>query len=185
MSGISEDQIRAALERKMQNIARTMSNFAATVKSVDEAKKTCVLLPVDGGAEYYKVRLTPNENSTEGVIAIPKIGSIVIAARLTNKDDVFILKTAEVSKYIIKCSDSGKIELNGNSFSMVKAETLKTELDKTNAAVTAILNAITNGVPATGTPDSGAAYKASMVAIISGKQVGNFSNIKNESIKHG
>lgn len=182
---MSEEEVRKALKRFISRSTKDMRSFAATVKSVNESERTCVLSPADGGPDYLDVRLSPIEGLNQGFLPIPAVGSHVLAGRLSNPNDTFILVYGEVTTYKLTCSDGGKIELNGNKYSLLKTEDLIKELKKTNSAVQSILNAINGGVAGTGTPDSGAALIASMKTFITGASVGDFSNMTNEKVLHG
>jgi hypothetical protein len=178
------EKARQALRSMMAKEAQRFITFVAKVEAVDINKGTCQVEPVDGNPSYYGVRLVPSvDNVVDGVVPVPKVGSFVICGKLENENDVFVMVPGEVTKYIIKCSDGGVIELNGNGFSMVKGETLQTELNKLKATVQLILNAINSAVPVV--DNSGAGLQTSMKAIIASAQDSDFGSILNNKVKHG
>ena len=71
---------------------------------------------------------------------------------------------------------------NGGSETTANATNLKQELMKMSARIDAIMNAIKSGVPSP--MDGGAAYKASMIPIISTPPKEDFSNMIDDKIKH-
>ncbi len=185
---MTEEQARKALGNMMDKRNKKLTTFIAKVSAVDAAKGLCDVQPVDGSPEYFDVRLVPSvDNVVDGVVPIPKVGSYVVCGRLENENDVYVVLTGEVTKYIIKCSDGGVIELNGNKFSMVKAETLQQELDKSNAILNAIYTAFKNGTPPTGA-DAGVYANALFTALktaLTPLPTAQYTAIKNEKVKHG
>lgn len=174
------EQARKSLRSFVNKHTAQFITFVGKVSAVDENAGTCDVLPVDGNPEFFDVRLAPSvDNIVDGVIAIPVIGSYVICGRLQNENDVFIVVPGEISKYIIKCTGAGKIELNGNSFSLVKGETLQTQITQLAADLNALIllyNSHTHVIP------SGTTAVTTMISNISST---DFSQILNESVKHG
>ncbi len=80
---------------------------------------------------------------------------------------------------------SGTLELNGTDYSgLVKADELKTQLDKMTARIDGIINAIQTAAVAP--TDGGATFKANMIAVLATLQnKEDFSQIKNEAVQHG
>lgn len=78
--------------------------------------------------------------------------------------------------------DGSKSVWNGGSETTANATNLKQELTKMSARIDAIVNAIKSGVPSP--MDGGAAYKASMIPIISAPPKEDFSNMIDDKIKH-
>lgn len=71
---------------------------------------------------------------------------------------------------------------NGGSETTANATNLKQELTKMSARIDAIINAIKSGVPSP--MDGGAAYKASMIPIVSAPPKEDFSKMIDDKIKH-
>jgi hypothetical protein len=178
------EKARQALKSMMKKEAQRFITFVAKVESVDVNKGTCQVKPVDDNPSYYGVRLVPSvDNVVDGVVPVPKIGSFVICGKLENENDVFVMIPGEVTKYIIKCSDGGVIELNGNGFSMVKGETLQSEVNKLRNDLNELIakyNAHTHILTlSTGT---GTAAPTLTNAI---QTSADFSQILNNKVKHG
>ncbi|MGF7108265.1 hypothetical protein [Treponema pedis] len=95
------------------------------------------------------------------------------------------LKIDKEGNIALKAANGKKISLNGDSFSgLVKADELKTELDKMTVRIDGIINALKTAAV---TPqDGGAAFKTNIVSALTtlvNKE--NFSNIKNTNVVHG
>ncbi len=82
----------------------------------------------------------------------------------------------KLSKIYLK---DGKISLNNGGEPMLLGNKTKEQLDKLQAKVDLIINAIENGVPVP--QDGGAGYQSSMKAILSSRQDADFSGIKSEN----
>lgn len=72
----------------------------ATVKSVDEEKRTCVCVPVNdkSAAEIPNVLISAIEN--DGQLKFPAVDSVVVICR-TAKNQPFILKESDLAKYLL------------------------------------------------------------------------------------
>lgn len=164
------------------------------VNAIDEDNSTIDVKPVDGSAMCYSVRLKAVIDTDDvSIIVIPEEGSTVICAPVEHNDKILIVSSySKVKKVSIKNSnggrltieENGKINLNGDSFSgLVKADELKTQLDKTNQVVNALVESLLGFVPVAG--DGGAALKAYAGVQLAGKVTGDYSNIKNTDVNHG
>lgn len=148
----------------------------AKVKSVSKADNTCVVEVTGTEETYNDVRLMAIEGKVDNpTVMYPKVESMVVIAPLFgSKSEWAVLSITEVDE----------IYLNGSDFGgLVKADVLKKELDKTNATVTAIRNALLNWVVVPS--DGGAALKSIVSATLPSVNVGNFESIKNDKVKHG
>ena len=95
--------------------------LSCTVDSVDGS--TCDVTPVSGDAPLKKVRLNADITSDLGNLIVPKIGSVVLVAQLTEVDS-FVAMFSEIEsislkiqgKVSIKASSSGNvvIDVEGN-----------------------------------------------------------------------
>lgn len=80
---------------------------------------------------------------------------------------------------------SGAVELFGKNYGgLIKIEELKTQLQKNNEILTALLSAVEVPVnePGNGAPS---VFQTALKAALTGKAVGDFSGIENEKVKHG
>lgn len=165
----------------------------ATVKSVDKERRTCLLVPNDGGPELFDARLTAIVDNQESYMAMyPEPGSIVLATVINNDPkDVYVLAISEIESLEIKIGEStvkssaeGHIFNGGSLGGMTITPTLRAELDKTNAVVKSLLDVI-NGPQLTtlpvGYPDP---VQVAMKSAVMGKEIGDFSSIENEKVKH-
>lgn len=76
--------------------------FFAKVKSVDETKNTCEVLPEDDGAPLPDVYLKAELSQTSGIVEVPELNSIVICCIVNNDPDTaFVAKTSKVKKIVI------------------------------------------------------------------------------------
>jgi hypothetical protein len=150
----------------------------AKVIRVDKEKNVCDVLVTGSDKKVNDVRLLAVEvNPASKFVVYPKVDSLVSISYLFMNSD-----TAQVTKY----SETDDMELNGNRFGgIVKADVLKTELDKTNATVNAMLTVL-NGAPI---PEAGngavSALQGALKTALTGKVLGSFTAIKNDKVKHG
>lgn len=84
--------------------------------------------------------------------------------------------TIQSSREIVVLSD--KLLVHGATESMVKGDTLKQELDKTNSVLQSIINVFNKWVPVPS--DGGSALKVAMKLGLVGKTIGNFDKIKSD-----
>lgn len=186
------EEINKALRNFLAKHARVQA-FIGKVSSVDVTKYTCDVLPIDDGPEMFDVRLKPSiDGDNTGLICIPVVGSHVVVSIIGNNDHyAYISMFGKVDSYQvvtasgvkIELKNNGELHLNGESLGgIIKANELKTQLDKTNAVVKAIQDALVNWVVVPS--DGGAALKA-LVAPLSALQLGDYSSIKNDKVKHG
>lgn len=82
--------------------------------------------------------------------------------------------------------ESGTVELFGtNAGGLVKAQELKTQLDKTNAVVQAILTVLAGvNIPEAG-GGAPSALQAALKGALLGKAVGDFANLESTKVFHG
>lgn len=179
---MSSDKLRGVLiELIKQEIPRNVT--VGIVKAVNEDKLTCEVYEIESELIIYDVRLNSGL-SDKKVVLIPKIDSYVLMGLIGNNNQSrYIVSVSELDKVIIDAETSIIIN-GGQNGGLCKTPTLKTELDKNNAILTAILNVL-NGSPVT-EPGNGSpsALQASLKAAVTGKQMGDFSNIENTNVKH-
>ncbi len=172
------------------------------VVAVDKENDTCEVKPLRGGAEYLDVRLKATIAQTDvKLVVYPAIGSIVhIGIIENNKADTFVTQITEFESVLIQNKTDFKLHLNndlklevdakeivfngGDNKGMVKSPDLVKELNKNNQLLTAIMG-VFNASPifeaGGGAPS---ALQAALKLAVSGKAIGDFSNIENSKIKH-
>lgn len=168
------------LAGKMETEDRTL--IFCSVTSVDEAERTCNASPISSDEEdndIENINLMAEQN--DGMYLVPKIGSTIVVS-VSKKDTPFAILFSELDK--VKMNADTVIELQDGSFGgLTKTEELKTQLDKLNAQLQAVISTLTNWTPAPG--DGGTALKTAFAIAITGKVEGNFSNIENIKVTHG
>jgi hypothetical protein len=105
------------------------------VVDVDETARTCDVMPYDGTAMIYGVRLQAIESSAKGVVLIPKKGAGVLIVFIS-KSRAFVAICEEVDKVLIDCEEvvfNGGA--NGGTYNALKANI---ELNKLKARMTAL-----------------------------------------------
>jgi hypothetical protein len=165
----------------------------AKVTSVDKEHRTCELEPTDGSPALYEARLTSVvDDQVNYLVTYPKEGSIVLATVINNDPkDVHVLAIGEVESIEMKIGSmslfqnaEGHVFNGGGNGGMVITPTLRDELNKTNELVEALVQVI-NGAPV---PEPGnsapSALQTSLKAAIIGKQLGDYSQIENNKVKH-
>lgn len=145
-----------------------------TVKSVDDDNFTCVVTPLDG-PEISDVRLKAGvDGVSDGLVQIPAVDSVVLVALIGNdRDNRFVIAFSAVTETLFNGGDNG---------GLINIETLKTELQKTNDVVNALVNSLTGWTPVPN--DGGAALKAYAAGQLAGKVTGDFSSMEDETVKH-
>jgi hypothetical protein len=141
-----------------------------TVDSVDSVGSVAVCIPLEGGAEINCRIQADNQN---GLYLKPSIGSVV-----------GIMMDSDFTGEIVCYSKLDSIKMLDGSFGgLTKTQELKTQLDKVNAQLQAVVSSLTSWVPVAN--DGGAALKTYFAGQIAGKPAGNFASIENSNITHG
>jgi len=159
------------------------------VTSVDRDTRTCEV-EREGAPQLYDVRLNAFLESGNDVITVyPKKGSKVLCTTIEgDQADAYILDCTDIEEISgqigdvkIKMTTDGIVFNEGKIGGMVKANELKTQLDKLTKRVDDLINALKST-----TPDSaGGTFKASLTPLLSliiNKE--DFSKIENDKVKH-
>lgn len=96
------------LKHALRQIAKSEDErypVVGAVIEVDEAKRVITVEPLNGDAILYDVRLQASENQTDGMVAIPAMGSWVVVAFLS-KEAGYVAKFSQVDKVI--CTVEGQ-----------------------------------------------------------------------------
>lgn len=161
--------IREAVRKIMENKIGDEKAMLCTVVSVSGS--TCNVTTLDTEVNLFDVRL--QTSAANGVLLTPKVGSIVVVNPITDFEFV-----------VIMFSEIDAIKLLDGSFGgLTKTQELKTQLDKTNDVVQAIVDTLQQWTPVSN--DGGAALKAFFPTKLLAKVVGDYSNIENSLIQHG
>ena len=153
----------------------------AEVVSVDTDANTCVVMPIGNTVSSEIPNVQLQADVSDGVEIIPSVGSTVIVMwSLYNKP--YVAMFSEVERIGINANDV--VELQDGSFGgLTKTQELKTQLDKLNEQLQAVISSLTNWTPVNF--DGGAALKVYFASAIAGKTEADFSNIENEKVTHG
>jgi len=173
-----QEEVRKLLKKMASEVGPAVS-LLAEVKSVDETELTCVLTD-DDGLEFFDVRLTPVVDGNVSFTIIPKINTWALAVRMEDSDDWLVLSVGEAQKVLLKCDE---VVINdGSKGGLVNWPDTKTQLDKNNAVVQALVNAVTNWTPVPN--DGGSALKTLMTAQLAGKTLGSYEDLEDTKVKH-
>ncbi len=163
------NEIRKAILSMTEKRIGSDKSMLCTVKSVSGS--TCNVATLDTEVDLYDVRL--QAQTSNGILLKPKVGSIVVVDPITDFEFV-----------VVMFSDIDEITLLDGSFGgLTKTQELKTQLDKTNEVVQAIVDTLQQWTPVPN--DGGAALKAFFPTKLLAKVVGDYSDIENEKIIHG
>ncbi|GAG76973.1 unnamed protein product, partial [marine sediment metagenome] len=139
--------------------------------------------PTDGGSDILDVYLEADQGSatSKGFFVVPAVGSLVIAT-FTSKEEAFISAWTEIDKVVSKQTEW--IFNNGANGGLTITPELKTQLDTTNELLQALIDII-SGAPIN-EPGNGApsALQIALSAAITGMDLGDYSAIENELVKH-
>lgn len=185
-------KVREAL--RLQVMSWIPGSVVGTVTAV-QAPDTCTVEPIDGGAEYFKVRLRGViDGADDGMYAEPKINSYVIISPLMNDEGMmFVSRFTEVTKWHIKVDGGAKVEvlsggnvkLNGDTHNgLVKVAELVQKLNALENDLNTIKGVFSGWTPVA--QDGGAALKAASAAwagqtLTTTAQV----DLENQKVKHG
>ncbi|SFB80062.1 hypothetical protein SAMN05421780_101538 [Flexibacter flexilis DSM 6793] len=174
-------QIREAILAAIKRNAPPTAWISGTVVSVNESANTCEVYVEEEDLTYPDVLLSLQES---GMLLIPAKDSDVIIAPVDGQDAV--MQIVAISKVVKIALNADSMTFNGDGFGgFVRADELKKQLQKNNELLAAILSVINGGaIPETGN-GTASALQAALKAAITGKQVGDFSQIENTKIKHG
>ena len=176
---MGSNELEEALHNFGNMIVKATILFDAVIIDVDETTYTC---SVDvSGTTYYNVPLKVLINDRGAIIEIPTPQTpCLLQFRNNNINTPQIFATHKADKIYFTCDN---IIFNDGTIGMVKADELKTQLDKNTKRIDDIINAIKNGKPVT--DNSGAGLQTSIVAslkTITDKE--DYSNIQDTKIKH-
>jgi len=186
------------ISEAIQKLAKTfqsdgLSFVVCTVDSVDTTSQTCDCTPVSGNSTAKIPSVSLKAEPNDGLLLIPKVDSVVIVA-LSQKNTGYVALFSDLDslemvvfngtqKSSLKISQ-GLTQFNDGGFGgLTKTLELKTQINKLNAQLQAVITALTTWAPVPG--DGGAALKAAAIAGMAGKPAGDFSGIENPLVKHG
>ena len=174
-----QEQIRSILKSMARELGPKTS-LLGTIKSVDEANQTCVIYDDDLEIDFEDVRLRPVLDEIVGLKPVPKLNTWALAIRIEDEDEWMLIAAGEYDKWLLNCE---QVVFNaGENGGLVKWNELKTQLDKTNEVVNALVSSITGWTPVPN--DGGAALKLYATGQLAAKVVGNYNGLEDEKVKH-
>ena len=158
----------------------------AKVKSVDWEEKTMTVVSEANGLDYEDVLLGLGSHYCK-----PVPGCLALIGMIDNSAACFLIDCEEVEE--IEVTDKsgfkwhlndGLLTINGNEYSIVKAEELQSVMDTNANFIDAFKQALNSPVnePGNGSPS---AFQQALKGALASKDWGDHSEIKNETIKHG
>lgn len=183
------EKIRKAIKMIAGTHVPNTKTFTATVLQVEDSEYTCT---VQAGQDRYIARLKAvlDMEDTEGFVLIPAQNSEVIITEI-NVGEFAVTGYSTINKILLKTGESTlKMDKNGVVFNegsfggLIKIQELKSELDKINQIVQAIMTVLSGAPvaePGNGNPS---ALQQVLSSAIAGKLLPTYSTIENEKIKH-
>ncbi len=148
--------------------------FPAKVNSVNVENYTVDVKPV-GGAELFDVRLKAGvEAIKDGVVEIPKVGSMVLVGLVGNdKDTAFLVRTSEVDEVIVNGGQNGGVP---------RVQAVVSDLNQIKQDINMLKTLVSSWVPV---PTDGGASLKSFVSAWSAQMLtmSQASNIENSKFK--
>jgi len=131
------------------------------------------------GTLYPEVRkrsaIGDGEDAKKGMVITPVSKSSVIVSRIGNSDEMFVEMFSEVESIVFDGGENGGLTITPK---------LVEELGKTNSLLQAFITVISGATvpePGNGSPS---ALQIALKGAITGKQLGDYSEIENTKIKH-
>lgn len=151
-----------------------------TVKSFDQSTWS-IEVEIEGLKLPCRIKSVINDGD-KGICVQPKLGSNVLLGLIENKEEALVaLKFDEIEKYKL---DADVIEMNGNSYSIVKAEKLQQILSQHKAFIDAFKSILQTPIPEPGNA-SPSAFQAALNVALSSLQFPDGTGIENNTVKHG
>lgn len=155
------------------------------VQSVNWQEKTMVAIGETNDLEYHDIVLGLGAMNIK-----PKLETMALIGSINNGEAGYLIQAEEIDQieYVDAtgfkwCLNNGQMTINGESFGgIVKANELKTQLDKNTLILEKMQQVFTNWTPV---PNDGGASLKSLVTQFIGLQRADLSNIQNEKVKHG
>lgn len=190
---MSKELATEAIVRLFGSSRSVRAGELALVKKVDKTLNTidAELLSLSGLTEQG-IRLQATEGEKYGWVIYPKIETLVLLCKI-DATEWYVLTVLEPESLALKIgqdftqtiSEAGDLVFNdGGLGGLVKAQELKTQIDKNTAILQQIVSVLT-GVfipePGNGAPS---ALQQALSAVVVGKPFANLANIENPKIKH-
>ncbi len=160
--------------RYMAGAGRELYGKVCTIDAVDEAARTVDCTPIDESAPLLGVNLQANQQSEDGIVAFPAVGSYVVVSFLSESVAVVVL-AEKVEKIVLKIGATtaevvdGEITLNGGTLGgLVVSQKTTDKLNAIEGDLNELKTILTAWVPVL--QDGGGALKAA-VSSWAGQQI--------------
>lgn len=186
----SENEIRDAIGKFVDERTNVFKPIFATVLSVNETERTCVVDPINDEANIFDVKILADP--TTGWFMMPSVDSTVVVSML-DKDNAFVVLYSKIDKIIFAIEnqtlqvDSTGFVFNGGNFNgLVKVAELVQKLNTIENDLNTLKQVFSTGwivLP----NDGGAALKLAAAtwagALIT--PITTQADLENTKIKHG
>jgi hypothetical protein len=184
------EKLRKAIQMIAGTHVKEIKTFTATVLQVQENDFTCTIQSGEDVPAIARLKAVLETENTEGFVLIPAQNSEVIVTEI-NIGEYAVTGYSVIDKILLKTGDmklqmdKNGIVLNDGTFGgLIKIEELKSELDKINQILQAILTVL-QGTPVT-EPGNGSpsALQQALNSALAGKTLPTYTNIENNKVKH-
>lgn len=114
----------AEIRRRLAALGGTPGGetFPATVRSVDEARRTCTVEA--GGVDYDDVRLhAVADTGRKGFCFVPAVGSVVLVSRIGGSNELLAVMCSEVDAALLTIGDKVTATLNADGLTLTAGDT--------------------------------------------------------------
>jgi hypothetical protein len=130
------DEIGKMLRKITEDKSAEIYSVVCTVESVDEAKRTADVAPINGNAEIFDVRLQSALNGSNGLCIFPVVGSVVVVTFL-NKLTGYVSLFSEIDKITLDTENEITID-GGQNGGLVKVNDLLNKINTIESKLNAL-----------------------------------------------
>lgn len=175
------DEIKKMLRQITEDKNAEIYSVVCTVESVDEAKRTADVAPINGNAEIFDVRLQSSLNGSNGACMFPVVGSVVVVTFLNNLTG-YVSLFSEIDKMVLDVDNEITID-GGQNGGLVKINDLLNKLNTVENDLNNLKSLLSAWVPVPA--DGGASLKAVLAPYFSQTITPTvLVDIENDKIKH-
>lgn len=165
--------IKEIIQKLVEKKIGKTQPFYGKVKSVDEAAKTCVVSPLDGGADRLDVRLMAT--GANGTYLKPAVDSVVA-----------VVMVSDFTGFVAMYSELDSIQLlDGTYGGLVKVQDLVNKINAVEDKVNDILDKLKTHVHGGVTTGPGTTGTTPAFSTVSGLTNTSVPDIENPKITHG
>lgn len=160
-----------------KSVAKKITLIDCSVKSVDKAARTCVVVELSHEVEIDNVKLTPSLGNIEKpVVSFPAVGSLVTVGVCDDGKELIVLAVTEIEG----------IHLGGNKYNMVRSDVVADRFKRLENALEALqkkFNSHTHQTTCGAGPGTAAVTLTKSVENLVPKT--DEDAISNKEVKHG